>query len=33
VILVSVILFYWAKAVQKRRGFNVDFAFKEIPPE
>jgi amino acid transporter len=33
VILFSAILYYWAKAVQKRRGFNVDFAFKEIPPE
>jgi amino acid transporter len=33
VILVSVIMFYWAKAAQKRRGINVDFAFKEIPPE
>jgi hypothetical protein len=33
VILISVIFYYWAKAVQKRRGINVDFAFKEIPPE
>ena len=33
VILFSVVLFYGAKAAQKRRGFNVDFAFKEIPPE
>jgi amino acid transporter len=33
VILVSVIMFYWAKAAQRRRGVNVEFAFKEIPPE
>ena len=33
VVLVSPDLYYWAKAAQQRRGINVDFAFKEIPPE
>ncbi len=33
VIVVSLIMYYWAKAVQKQRGINVEFAFKEIPPE
>jgi amino acid transporter len=33
VILVSVIMYYWAKSAQRSRGINVEFAFKEIPPE
>ena len=33
VILVSVIMYYWAKNAQRSRGINVEFAFKEIPPE
>jgi len=33
VILISLIMYYWAKAVQKRKGINVEYAFKEIPPE
>jgi len=33
VVLVSVILYFWAKTSQKARGINVEFAFKEIPPE
>jgi len=33
IVLLSVVWYFWAKAAQKRRGINVDFAFKEIPPE
>ncbi|MEW6567292.1 MAG: hypothetical protein AB1449_03825 [Chloroflexota bacterium] len=33
VIAVSAIWYFLAKAAQKRRGINVEFAFKEIPPE
>lgn len=33
VVLVSVIMYYGAKSAQKSRGINVDYAFKEIPPE
>jgi len=33
IVLVSVILYFWAKTSQKARGINVEFAFKEIPPE
>lgn len=33
VIVVSLIMYYWAKAAQKQRGIDVEFAFKEIPPE
>jgi len=33
VVLVSLIMYYWAKSAQNRRGINVEFAFKEIPPE
>ena len=33
VILISLVMYYWAKAAQKRRGINVEYAFKEIPPE
>jgi len=33
IVLLSVVWYFLAKAAQKRRGINVDFAFKEIPPE
>jgi amino acid transporter len=33
VIVLSVVMYYWAKNAQKAKGINVDFAFKEIPPE
>lgn len=33
IIAVSAIWYFLAKAAQKQRGINVDFAFKEIPPE
>jgi uncharacterized oligopeptide transporter (OPT) family protein len=33
IILISAIWYLLAKAAQKRRGINVDYAFKEIPPE
>jgi amino acid transporter len=33
VVLVSVIMYYWAKNSQKSKGINVEYAFKEIPPE
>ena len=33
VILLSVVMYFWAKNAQKAKGINVDFAFKEIPPE
>ena len=33
IVLVSVIMYYSAKSAQQRRGINVEFAFKEIPPE
>jgi basic amino acid/polyamine antiporter, APA family len=33
VILVSLAMYYSAKNAQKSKGINVDFAFKEIPPE
>ena len=33
IIAVSAIWYFIAKSAQKRRGINVDFAFKEIPPE
>lgn len=33
VLVVSAVWYYLAKAAQKRRGINVDYAFKEIPPE
>lgn len=33
VIGVSALWYFLAKAAQKRRGINVDYAFKEIPPE
>jgi amino acid transporter len=33
IIALSAIWYFLAKAAQRRRGINVDFAFKEIPPE
>ncbi len=33
VVLVSVLMYYWAKNAQKSKGINVEYAFKEIPPE
>jgi amino acid transporter len=33
IIAVSAVWYFLAKAAQKRRGINVDFAFKEVPPE
>lgn len=33
VVLVSLIMYYWAKAAQSSKGINVEYAFKEIPPE
>jgi amino acid transporter len=33
VVLVSLVMYYSAKSTQKAKGINVDFAFKEIPPE
>jgi uncharacterized membrane protein YuzA (DUF378 family) len=32
IIGLSAIWYFRAKAAQKRRGINVDYAFKEIPP-
>ena len=33
VLIVSAVWYFLAKAGQKRRGINVDYAFREIPPE
>jgi hypothetical protein len=33
IILISAIWYYMVKSSQKARGIDVDFAFKEIPPE
>jgi len=33
VLIVSAVWYFLAKAAQRRRGINVDYAFKEIPPE
>ena len=33
IVVVSAIWYVLAKNAQKARGINVDFAFKEIPPE
>ncbi|MBM4423968.1 MAG: APC family permease [Chloroflexi bacterium] len=33
VILVSLLLYVWMKSSQQSKGINVDYAFKEIPPE
>ncbi len=33
IILVSAVWYVWAKSARKARGINVEFAFKEIPPE
>ncbi len=33
IIVIGVVMYFAAKQTQKSRGINVDFAFKEIPPE
>jgi hypothetical protein len=33
IILVSALWYFLAKNAQKARGINVEYAFKEIPPE
>jgi APA family basic amino acid/polyamine antiporter len=33
VLAVSIIWYFIAKMIQRSRGINVDYAFKEIPPE
>ena len=33
IILISLVWYIWTKNNQKTKGINVDFAFKEIPPE
>jgi amino acid transporter len=33
ILVISAVWYFVAKAAQKRRGINVDYAFKEIPPE
>ena len=33
VLAVSAVWYFLAKNAQKSKGINVDFAFKEIPPE
>jgi hypothetical protein len=33
ILAVSAIWYFVAKSAQKSKGINVDFAFKEIPPE
>jgi hypothetical protein len=33
IIAVSAVWYYLAKRAQKARGIDVDYAFKEIPPE
>jgi amino acid transporter len=33
ILAISALWYFLAKAAQKRRGINVDYAFKEIPPE
>ena len=33
VIVVALIMYYSAKSAQQSRGINVEFAFKEVPPE
>ena len=33
VLAVSITWYFLAKMIQRSRGINVDFAFKEIPPE
>jgi hypothetical protein len=33
IIVISAVWYLLAKNAQKARGINVDFAFKEIPPE
>jgi len=33
VLAVSIIWYFLAKFIQRSRGINVEYAFKEIPPE
>jgi basic amino acid/polyamine antiporter, APA family len=33
VILLCIVWYFWTKRSQKSKGFNIDYAFKEIPPE
>ena len=33
IILIAVVMYFWAKNSQKSKGINVEYAFKEIPPE
>jgi hypothetical protein len=33
VLAVSIIWYFLAKMIQRSRGINVEYAFKEIPPE
>jgi hypothetical protein len=33
VIAVSAVWYFAAKAVQRGRGINVEYAFREVPPE
>ena len=33
VLVVSAVWYFLAKSAQKARGINVEYAFKEIPPE
>ena len=33
IIVISAVWYILAKSAQKSKGINVDFAFKEIPPE
>lgn len=33
IILIAVAMYFWAKNSQKSKGINVEYAFKEIPPE
>ena len=33
IIIVSAVWYYLTKLGQKQRGIDVDFAFKEVPPE
>jgi hypothetical protein len=33
ILAVSAVWYFIAKSAQKSKGINVDYAFKEIPPE
>ena len=33
IIVLSLLWYFFSKSTQKARGINVDYAFKEIPPE